>query len=798
MPHAKVRNDVEDSIVNGIGLPFVSVLGGMVTLRAINITFFASVRLLGALAILSVVFVSPTHAGELKQPPTVKSVRVGFGNTYKLGCWTPVEISLSESPGQGRGVEIQAADGDSIPVRFSESSTVGSRVFAYANIGRGDRPIDVLLRQADRAGNPCEAQTLRTLASDELPRALPATNEWIVELGATIGFVELAARARHDNDDPAHLEAIELDRSQWLPDQWYGYEGIDVVAIAGTPGVQEFFADPASIDALEHWVRLGGTLLIACGEETELLFSRDRPLSRFAPGEFGGMGSISSSKFGTIETFAGTEGKVERLNATTLHVPIWNHIDGRVKLRTGSTAADVPLVILSPLGFGEVVFVGLDLHGPIFSEWPSRGQFMQRLLGSRSQRSASTERFDFSRGMQLGYVDLSGQLRGALDQFGAVGLIPFWVVATLALVYIAILFPLNYWLATRWLKRPQVAWLVFLLVAAAFSASAYGVANASKGERLWINQIDLVDIDSAEGTARGTTWFNVFSPRNAKFDLQVRVDGAKEAEDGAGENRRRRAEAGSRNLEFAKPLGNQTPDFQATRDSSTSLISWLGLTGAGVGGMNSKAGGAPLFDAPYEIQAGQGRVVGAPIGIWTSKAFVARWQDVFTSLEADLSQAAGGGLHGSIANHSNTSLTECVLMFGNSVWSIGKIEAGETRNLDRLDPQSAQQVDSYLTQRELYSTSSHTPPYDRSSFDVARILEIMMLHEAAGGTNYSGLLHRQQRYVDLSNQLEFGRAILIGRVTTGAAVAINGEDVAAEEMNLHYTVRRYVMPVKAR
>ena len=42
-----------------------------------------------------------------------------------------------------------------------------------------------------------------------------------------------------------------------------------------------------------------------------------------------------------------------------------------------------------------------------------------------------------------------------------------------------------------------------------------------KGDQLRVSQIDLVDID-AKGTARGASWFSLFSPRGESFDLSVR------------------------------------------------------------------------------------------------------------------------------------------------------------------------------------------------------------------------------------------------------------------------------------
>lgn len=711
--------------------------------------------------------------GELQKPLSIESVRIGFGNTYKRGCWTPVEVRLGAPLEQGTEVVFLAPDGDGVPVRFTErSNEVGDSILTYAKIGRGDQPVELRLPQASAAGDQRRSATLqRKLPVGELPRALPATNEFLVELGGSIGFADLASRIQRDEPGPAQLGVATIATPQRLPDRWYGYDGVDVVVIAGTPNVNQFFTDRARIAALDEWVRLGGRLLIACAERTESLLGPGKPLALFAPGEFAGMGPLSPVGFGQIESYASLEGKEERLAAVALSAPLWKNIAGK----SDPSFTEIPLVIRKPHGFGQVIFVGLDLHESTFADWPSQPRLLQRLLTGRSPRTSQPAQFDASRGMQFGYVDLSGQLRGALDQFDDVTLTPFWVVAMLAVLYIACLSPLNFWLVNRWLKRPRLAWIMFVLVAVVFSAGAYRLATKSKGNKRLVNQIDLVDIDVAANSARGTTWFNVYSPDNSTFDLQVEPGFA-----GMNEGGRGKAEG-----------GNQAPDHQSP--GTPVLLSWLGMPGGGLGGMNSKAAGAPLFDEPYEIEVGHGSARGAPIAIWSSKAFVARWQAPAGGIDADLTST--GRLQGTITNHLKIPLNDCVLLYDKYAYQLGKFAAGEVK---QLDSQTSIHVDSYLTKRELYSTSSHTPPYDRAGFDVPRILEVMMFHDAAGGANYSGLLHRQHRYTDLSSQLEFGKAILIGRATTGAVVKIDGETLKSEAMNDHHTMYRYVFPVKSK
>ena len=88
----------------------------------------------------------PYHASRSRKTradlPEVKSIRLGFGNHYKLGCWTPVYVELSgalgDSGAPGR-FDIEAPDGDDVPAWFigpRSSGREGATRTEYVRIGR--------------------------------------------------------------------------------------------------------------------------------------------------------------------------------------------------------------------------------------------------------------------------------------------------------------------------------------------------------------------------------------------------------------------------------------------------------------------------------------------------------------------------------------------------------------------------------------------------------------------------------------------------------------------------------------
>jgi hypothetical protein len=314
-----------------------------------------------------------------------------------------------------------------------------------------------------------------------------------------------------------------------------------------------------------------------------------------------------------------------------------------------------------------------------------------------------------------------------------------------------------------------------------FCAAAYALANCAKGNRRHVNQVDLVDVDLAAPHVRGTTWLNIFSPQNALYDLRVQP-----------------RFSGSNGQDAAPGNADASKEFDHASNPSPTLLSWFGLAGTGLGGMNSATVNPPLFDQPYTIDPGHGTISGVPLAVWSSQSFVARWETGGAGIgsggvEATLTATADRRLRGTVVNRLAGPLNDCVLLFDRWAYPLGMLAAGKPAALDQLEPQT---IDTYLTKRRTIAAHDEVPPYDRTSFDVQRIMEVMMFYEAAGGSNYAGLLHRYQQFTDLSTQLEFGRAILVGRGPDGAAVQIDARQPADDADNNHTSVYRFVLPVK--
>jgi hypothetical protein len=186
------------------------------------------------------------------------------------------------------------------------------------------------------------------------------------------------------------------------------------------------------------------------------------------------------------------------------------------------------------------------------------------------------------------------------------------------------------------------------------------------------------------------------------------------------------------------------------------------------------------------------------LSAWSSKSFVARWQSAGDGIESSLTVSADGRLHGAIVSRLSAPLNECVLLFESAerAWAFpfGTLSPGQSIQFDRRESQTAE---TFLAKRRIASSKDESTGYDRAAFDLGRIVEVMMFYQKAGGANYTGLLNRYQGFIDLSTQLELGRAVLVGRGPDGALVRINGQSIQNEEQDVHTTIYRYVLPTEA-
>jgi hypothetical protein len=402
------------------------------------------------------------------------------------------------------------------------------------------------------------------------------------------------------------------------------------------------------------------------------------------------------------------------------------------------------LIIRAAHGLGEVTFIGVDLEHPGFARWPGRPKLLASVLaGSRGR--ADDDGADTRRGIgHLGYDDLIGQLRAALDQFPGVTLISFTTVSVLTALYLLLIGPGDFLFLSRLHIPRHVTWITFALVSVAFAATAWLVGRATHGDRVRVNQLEIVDTDAKTGTVRGTAWAHLYSPTSARYSLTAQP-----------------------NLEL---LGG---------GKAEGVLTWQGLPGDSLGGLRSNQ--RPLAETePYRIRWTHqpSEIDGLPVQSASSKSLSVRWWGQNAKpTPSSLIVNEYGTLDGSLSNPLPMELTECLLVFKDSLYRVGPLKSGQVVDLGSLTPRNLQ---ARLTEVTFEGSKEVSTLWKRDSTDVPRIVQMLMFHEAARGRSYSGLTHRYQSYLDLSGHLELGRAVLAGRANQPATRLVHeGRDLAA-------------------
>ena len=731
------------------------------------------IRLLVGPLLLSFVGVPGRAGAEATVPLEIVGVRVGLGGQYKAGLWTPVEVTLQggSQPLTGR-VSLTVPDGDGVPSRVfappDQPQLVPAgeqvKVSLLARFGRVRSELVVEFGTADQV---LARKNSHAGGSPAFPPAILSEQGLIATVGPGGMGVEEAVLLLGQEAERKTV-VVRLEDCQQLPTRWYGYEGIDLLVL-GTSDPEIYSAlEPSGprIAALDEWVRMGGRLMLCVGDAAETILKPGAPLAQFAPGKLEQMVWLRQAT--ALESYSGSRVPISTAagGRIELRVPLLADVAGRIDARE----ANLPLVVRRAYGFGQIIFVALDLDRPPFDAWEGRGRLVGKLLGLSA--AASEEVDDTTAVMHYGFTDMAGQLRSALDDFPGVRLAPFWLVVGLVVLYILAIGPGDYFFLRKVARRMELTWITFPAIVLAVGLGAYCLAGWLKGDRLRVNQVDLVDVDTESGRLRGTAWANVLSPGMHRY-----------------------------NLAFEPKF----PGQQVARRASV-VTAWLGLPGDALGGMNPQATHAAVWKGRYDFSQDLDALVGVPIQVWSTKSLTARWTAHTNAYpKATLRQEARLP-SGSITNTLDFPLLECLLVYGKWVYQLGTIKPGQAV---RVGPTlSRSELKTLLTGRKMVfhkeddKFRQQVTSYDRGSLDIPDILRTMTFFSDAGGRRYTGLSNRYQAFVDFSRLLETDRAVLFALAPgdtpqapcQGAELLRDGQPAAGPN-DQHITIYRFVFPV---
>ena len=721
-----------------------------------------------------------------------ETLRVGFSgngrsNLFKAGAWTPVWVQLRGGAERFSGtLELEVPDDDGTPTVVRQPVEIAPldspQAVVYTRPGTRNPEITVRLldargRVVARGNSANLGVTLDPVLSEEL---------LLVTLGKPQGVEQVTGLPGFAVDKSAGgtvLTVARIESAGQMPSHWYGYDAADAVVI-DTNDRELMTTLAARGPALVDWVSRGGHLVVAVGGNWQAV--RDSELSPILPAVLAGQERLIT--LDGLDTFAGSTSNA--ITPPGSPPALVTKLD-QVEARGGKVLAavgPVPLVVRGAHHFGRVTLVAVDVDQKPFSVWKDRGQFWLRAIDlhrrSGDDASGAVPLGGAGRLYQTGIRDLSSQLRQALEQFPGVKLVPFGWVAFFIFLYILLIGPGDYLFLKKVVRRMELTWVTFPLIVLAVSLAAYLGAYAIKGKELRVNKLDVLDIDqTSAGTAesapaRGSTFFNVFSPQNRDYDVAVLpqpVDRPAASEEAA--------------------PGFKSGDVPARPAAGSEvLVSWMGVPESGFGGMGG--GGQVGFTAGgygYHPPGQFERIEGVRIPIWSTKFLTARWSGIAPLAAAsDLVPVGSDRLAGTVTNRLAVPMNEAIVAFGRHVYELGTLAPGVPV---RVELSRDRQLPGLLKDR----SKTYLPGPDGSAqggrINQANLALALMFHGSQGGTAGDRPLPSDPlRYLDLTGLLALDHPMLVGRVDGAAARLVLGNAPSPPRVE-QTTMIRVVLPL---
>ena len=659
----------------------------------------------------------------------------GITGHYRVGGWTAIQLSESD-------VSIETLDGDGVRVVYDQPAKANQPRFGYVMVGSESAPL--ILRDADdqvtvstrfpALGSPAKGASL-------VPLEMP----WIVSVGNPLGIDKIGANELLDRDPQV---AVSKPAANEFPDSAIGYDGVDLFVITGTGHEVLGALNDRQIAAIVDWVQSGGRLFLTLGKSTKKLQESAPWLLDLLPLETD-TPVVSEMHPSAFETYTSTQTRLSNFSGIRLPKGA-----GKV-LIMGRTARRVstPFAAEYVSGLGRVTVITADLDVESFAQWPERMSLLEQVLGkvisldNKKQNIRRSTAFD----------DLAGQTRGTLDQFNVSRRFGFSILSLILMGLIALIGPLDYLLINRVFGKPLLGWLTFPIVVLGLSAilawqatplPAVGSAGTSASveskvqpdspnDLLRCNRIEVFDIDAIEQRGRGFSWNYVFSHHANQFD--VSVDASEKLSAAVSEITEVRN----------APFGNPGPSF---------------------GGIQIAGEDASL--GSYRVTADDQEklhtsIQGLAIAPRSSKS-LATWVTFKPNLESvpSMNKTRGSDeLRGELVNPLNVDLLDAMLIYRNWVYILPTRfpAGGKIRNIQKVRQKNFRWQLS--RQDSLGKESTKSESWEPGDFgSPKRVAEMLMFHNAVGGTRYTSLKNNPLSFLDLSHLLSDDRCMLVGRL----------------------------------
>ncbi|HJT59073.1 MAG TPA: hypothetical protein VJ761_21380 [Ktedonobacteraceae bacterium] len=601
------------------------------------------------LAVLILVFclslVPAQHAfaysiGKPSPAPTLQ-VDLGFQDTYRIGFWTPVFVTVNNANNAGFSGMLSVSTYAGTPRTSNNASAYWNYEEPVSLRGNQQKQFTLNVPFYTGVGVRGITATANLLdARGKLVATQTSPHGYEVQPGdlfigtlsdPNANFNPLGNASLPNQSSSPTLSALDATT---MPTMESMLENFDAIVL------EDF--DTSSLNAaqlatLQTWVNQGGVLIEIGGTQWHSTLSALPP--GLAPVIANGTSSVAA---GTDLLPVGSPA-IETYNSKIVKDTLPTSLDistGTLRPQSSSSSevllasGGTPLIVQQRQGQGVIDYLAFDPTQAPLADWIGTPVLWKVLL-----LHALGDKFLIS-GTAPNFYGGPGQLLtrgGVLSIVAPRTLLGPWILVVLLLGYLLILGPVRMLLVRRLprLQRQRRGWLIILSGIVVFSLLAYGLAFYARGSALIDNTVSLISLDADGSTGHITTYHGIFVP--GKGDFTLHIPGAS----------------------VAQPVPNallaNSNSSILDDNASASIVS-------GPGGTDLK-----LMN----------------IGPWTFHPVVSEQDERLQGgLVAHLT-LQNNRLVGTITNTLNTSLSDVYVLFASGSVAIGQLAAGSTQQISQ-------------------------------------------------------------------------------------------------------------------
>jgi len=478
------------------------------------------------LATALLLFCADAHAVHLRG----QIIHVGFWATsrhnqgadhYRLGCYTPVLVELTNDDGDlfNGAIEIRQKDrdGDEIFDRLDNIAVRGTRRYhLYIPAGRFHDVNQYAVRVFNTDGSlaPLYNDGNEPISQLLPPRSLvEIPDEALVILCIDKGLTQLEKLIPQSMRD-LYITNCSLNV---LPDNVAGLEMADIIV---WDRVDPSSIDLHQLDALIEWTRRGGTLVLGVSRNWELV-SKSR-LGNILPAKLGPAAGTRRVRelADTLFGYTDTDFDPPELSKPITYCPITQESltsDALSVIPANPKPEDRLFVTSRPFGCGRVVLVSAEIID-LLEQGTQGTTFLRHMIGLRtvSEKKEDNQTFHGGDANIFRFVE---------------GLFGFTVTAGIYLLFAFIFVSAYILLATlgnwSWLKRKgmiQHNWTTFAAATIVASGISLLAVQFIRGYGHRVQELAIVDARANSYEASATCYFGLKTASHTLLDLRVPSD----------------------------------------------------------------------------------------------------------------------------------------------------------------------------------------------------------------------------------------------------------------------------------